>query len=263
MPLETNHSANHSHPGPGFYTVDLFDCPPFQMFSVGDSHRAVEILELGRFEPTSMRLWCKLARTASRIIDIGAQEGIYAMAAAALRDDCPIDAFEPNPDAYARLRLHCVINGWSDRIHCHRQAVADAARVAWLSWVRKGSLISSGAFLGLPWGSTERVPCATGRLDQLLTDMKPGALIKIDVEGAEEAVLDGMGGHLAQKPDIILETFSTLACNAWNAFTGPLGYRYWKIYETDGRIEPVDRLTPCERDSLNFNHFLSCREQLP
>ncbi len=231
------------------------------MLSVGDSHRAVEILELGRFEPTSMGLWCKLARTASRIIDIGAQEGIYALAAAALRDDCPIDAFEPNPDAYARLALHKHINGF-EQITLHRQAIASNDGLFWLSWVRKGALISSGGYLGDGHPYAERVPCETAKLDRILSP-QPGALIKIDVEGAEELVLRGARAHLAMRPDILLETFTEHACDAWNAFTGPLGYRYWKIYETDGRIEPVERLTPCDQNSRNFNHFLSCREQLP
>ena len=240
---------------PGIYDVTIFDCPPFQMVSFNDSHRAVEILELGRFEPTSMALWCKLARKASRIIDIGAQEGIYALAAAALRKDVQIDAFEPNPDAYARMAVHKQINGF-ENITLHREAVAALACVWKISWTVKGPLISSGGSLSDPREGQDSAMCRVARLDRLLAPAD-FALIKIDVEGAEELVLKGMDNHLCRGPDILLETFDQHACDAWNAAIAPLGYNVWKIYETDGRIEPVPRLTPCDRDSRNFNHFLS------
>src|SRR5262245_20569340 len=98
----------------GFYTVDLFDCPPFQMFSNGDDPRAIEILEYKSFEPHSMRLWCRLVRDATAILDIGAHTGVYSLAAASLRKDIQIHAFEPNPYAAARLRVHKHLNGFAN-----------------------------------------------------------------------------------------------------------------------------------------------------
>src|SRR4051812_10904245 len=87
----------------GYVTVDIFDCPPFLMFTNNDCPRCDDILFHRRFEPASMKIWCALARTATAIIDVGAQVGVYTMAAAALRSDIPVHAFEPNPYAFTRL----------------------------------------------------------------------------------------------------------------------------------------------------------------
>src|SRR4051812_34182023 len=90
----------------GYFQVDIFDCPPFAMFTNNDCPRAFNILYQRKFEPGSMALWCRYARSASSILDVGAHVGVYALAAAALRPDLQIHAFEPNPFAAARLRLN-------------------------------------------------------------------------------------------------------------------------------------------------------------
>src|SRR5262245_24112087 len=81
-----------AHPYFGYYPVNIFDCPPFVMFTNDDCPRAYDILYTRRFEPTSMMVWCRLARTASGVIDIGAHVGVYALAAAAIRNDIQIHA---------------------------------------------------------------------------------------------------------------------------------------------------------------------------
>src|SRR4051812_21792583 len=82
------------HPYIGFYEVDIFECPPFVMFTGNDCPRGWDILYERSFEPQSMRIWCRLARTATGILDIGAHVGVYSLAAASLRKDIKIHAFE-------------------------------------------------------------------------------------------------------------------------------------------------------------------------
>ena len=128
---------SQSDPQPyfGYYTVDLFDCPPFEMFSNGDDPCAIYVLHFKKFEPHSMRVWCQLARTATRILDIGANVGVYALAAASLRSDIPIFAFEPNPHGYARVRVNKMKNGFKNICEVnaaigHEDAMVD---FAWLA----------------------------------------------------------------------------------------------------------------------------------
>ena len=242
---------------PGFYWVHIFDTPPFRMFCAGDSHRYIDIVTLRHFEPTSMRLWCNLARTASTIVDIGAQEGVYSLAAAALRDDIPIHSFEPNPDAFARLAVHKRINGFQN-IELHREALADRRGVATISWVYKDGFISSGGHLGETQGRHESVLAVAEKFSNYDIKLGQRGLMKIDVEGAEALVLRGMS--LESRPDILLETFDASNCNEWNKTIEPLGYRVWKIYERAGKIEPVDGLTPRDPKSGDFNHYLSVRD---
>ena len=103
---EGNPPPAAGNPYYGYYPVDIFDCPPFVMFTNNDCPRALDILYGGKFEMGSMALWCARVRSATAILDIGAHVGVYALAAAALRRDVEIHAFEPNPYAFARLRLH-------------------------------------------------------------------------------------------------------------------------------------------------------------
>lgn len=240
----------------GVYTVDLFDCPPFLMFHWDDCHRAHNILEQRSFEPMSMSIWCKLARHATAIIDIGAQVGVYSLAAAALRPDLAIHAFEPNPDAYARLALHQHMNG-SYAIRCHREALGCDHGVAPLSWVRKGALISSGGSLGLREGC-ETVPVMVRALDSYEFDLGDRGLIKIDVEGAEAAVLAGAIQTITKyRPSIILETFDQANCDAWNEVIAPLNYKIHKVIESECELVTVENISPCDKTSGDFNQWLS------
>lgn len=244
------------------YAADIFACPPFQMVDAHDCHRAFNIRVQRSFEPMSMQIWCDMAHHATAIVDIGAQVGVYSLAAASIRKDVPIHAFEPNPDAYARLALHRRINGF-DNLHCHRDALANFTGITSISWVVKGELISSGGHIGnSPGGGLGEsfghvsVPCIADRLDRYGFSLGDRGLIKIDVEGAEGLVLQGMSETLAQKPTIILETFSAPACAAWNAAIKPLGYKVCKIFERDGDMMEMPELMPCDKRSGDFNHLL-------
>ena len=240
----------------GIYEVGIFDCPTFRCFTAGDSHRAKQILVNKSFEPGSMALWCKPVRKAKWIADVGAQEGIYALAAATLRPDIPIHAFEPNPYAYARLRVHKALNRFENIVE-HCCALADREAVTALHVVPKGLMISSGGSIVASPEGRETIVTPVARFDSCgITG--PGGLMKIDVEGAETLVFRGMAGVVSSRPDIILETFSANACDEVWAMLAPLGYRAFKIIEGDGKLIPQERLTPCDVKGEDYNQFLTC-----
>ena len=247
----------------GFYDADLFDCPSFKMFTAGDCPRANDILVGKRFEPESMRLWCRLAKDATSILDIGAHVGVYSLAAASLRKDIPIHAFEPNPYAFARLREHILLNGFENIVE-HHEALSSQTGMAAFSWyVRPEHLISSGGSLGprppLAGMERESIPVFTKRLDELPIDYGTRPLAKIDVEGAERHVLSGAQALLASKPDLIIESFDQSNCNRITEMLRP-GYSVFKIIE-DGRLEPIEQLTAADgRNSQDFNQFITWRE---
>ena len=242
----------------GVYSVDLFDCPPFGMVTFGDCPRSINILEQKRFEPESMRLWCELARTATSILDIGAHVGVYSLAAASLRKDIPIHAFEPNPYAYSRLREHILLNGFRNIVE-HHQALAHRGGEASFCWVLKpGKPISSGGYLGTPGAGVESVIVQTAPLDDIPIAYGERPLVKIDVEGAERYVLEGAQALLAVQPDIIIESFSQKNCDAITELLPP-GYKVFRIIE-DGRLEPIDRLTAADGQGRDFNQFVTWRE---
>ena len=248
----------------GYYEVDIFECPTFLMFTNNDCPRGWDILFLRHFEPQSMKLWCRLARTATGILDIGAHVGVYSLAAAALRDDVKIHAFEPNPHAYSRLRMHKHINEFAQILE-HAIAVADKTAFSHFSWARKstsqissgGSLVDRGDGEGIEKTVVQTAPLDGSGLTSTL-GQKP--LIKIDVEGAEANAFRGITEILALKPDIILETFSQKSCDVINEMILPLGYNVYHILEKERQIEQREQLQPCKMEpGGSFNQLLTCR----
>ncbi len=255
-----------THPYFGYFLADIFDCPPFVMFTNNDDPRAHNILYERKFEMGSMALWCRLARSASAILDIGSHVGVYALAAAALRSDIPIHAFEPNPHAYARLRMHRGVNLFRNIVE-HPVAVGHTNAKVIFSWDKKMGLISSGAKLGKfeeLGDAIERIQAPLQTLDSIGLET-PGELplIKIDVEGAEHLVFSGMQGYLQARPDIILETFNPAACDEINQAILPLGYKVYAVDEATGALDQQERLTPRDRHGENFNQFLTVRDTPP
>lgn len=264
--IEAGTAKPQTHPYFGYFRVDIFDCPPFVMFTNNDDPRAHNILYERKFEMGSMALWCRLARSATAILDIGAHVGVYALAAAALRPDLAVHAFEPNPHAYARLRVHKVVNVFRNIVE-HPVAIGHTNAKAQFSWDKKPDLIPSGAKLGKfeEFGDAiERLQVPLHTLDSIVLET-PGArpLIKIDVEGAERFVFAGMPGYLQARPDIILETFDQASCDEINQAVQPLGYSVYAIDEATGALNLQDRLTPRDRTGENFNQFLTVRETPP
>jgi FkbM family methyltransferase len=258
-------SANsRDNPYFGYVLADIFDCPPFYMFTNNDCPRSDDILFARSFEPGSMAAWCRLARKATAVLDIGAQVGVYALAAASLRPDIAIHAFEPNPFAAARLRMNKYVNKFMN-IGENYVAVGAENKQNVLAWRSKGPVISSGSSVGsfaAEWGDqAERALVFQVTIDSLGVNLGDRGLIKIDVEGAELAVFRGMTASLNSVPDILVESFSEKACLELNKLILPLGYRVYRIVEKTGQLIPQDRLLPMDRTGQDFNQLLSVRPQ--
>ncbi|MGE3477292.1 MAG: FkbM family methyltransferase [Rhodospirillaceae bacterium] len=246
----------------GFYDANIFECLPFVMFTANDCPRAANILYEREFEPGSMQIWCRLAKTASGILDIGAHVGVYSLAAASIRKDVKIHAFEPNPHAYTRLRMHIQVNEFRNIVE-HWFAVSNKDGIAPFSWVRKpNQQISSGGGLGRGTGR-EEIIVPKHKLDgtQIASMIGDRALVKVDVEGGEILAFQGMSEVLARKPDILLETFNPAACDAINPLLSALGYKVYAVLERERKVVRQDKLYPCDSTSGNFNQFLTVRPE--
>jgi FkbM family methyltransferase len=135
----------------------------------------------------------RLVRPGMTAIDVGANVGYFTMLMADLVDTGGRTiAIEPNPDLVSRLRRSVSINGFAARTAVHDCALGDRQGNA-------GLIVPPGepknGYLA-PIGVAGGVNVPVRRLDEI-----DGALeadfIKIDVEGAEEAVWRGMAGIIA------------------------------------------------------------------
>ena len=143
--------------------------------------------------------WQEAAKGAKVILDVGANAGIYSLAALAIAPDALVHAFEPTPEVAARLCKTAKLNGLR-RLHVHEVAVSSKSGHATL----RRCCGELGTNEGMNFISTES--CNSGAdivrticLDQFCQQQAIDHidLLKLDVQGHEHAVLKG-AEHLIQ-----------------------------------------------------------------
>ena len=143
------------------------------------------------------RLYAAFAGPGDLVFDVGAHAGNRTRALAAL--GCRVVALEPQPDFAGLLRL---LFGRHPRVAILETAVGDRAGVATLSVSDRTPTMTTLAaawraarerdpvFNGVRWNRDIDVELVT--LDALIARFGRPAFVKIDVEGAEPAVLAGL-----------------------------------------------------------------------
>lgn len=114
-------------------------------------------------------------------------------------------ALEANPRVFDLLAINAATNGARNgaAITCRNIAVGDGAGEVTIR-IPDGTNEGTGTVLG-HGGSGEGARVTMDRLDAIAADFGEGVgLIKIDVEGMEQAVLDGAGGIIARNAPAIL-----------------------------------------------------------
>ena len=144
-------------------------------------------------EANLLSCWEKEVRGTKVIFDVGANAGIYCLAALAVQQDAMVYAFEPTPEIAAHLRETAALNRL-DRLYVNEVAIFSETRSAVLKRFR-GEL---GTNEGMNFisdeaddSSVERVQTIT--LDQFCIDHKIDhiGLMKIDIQGHEYSALKG------------------------------------------------------------------------
>lgn len=143
------------------------------------------------------RLYAAFAGPGDLVFDVGAHAGNRTRALAAL--GCRVVALEPQPDFARLLRL---LFGRHPRVSILQAAAGDRSGVATLSVSDRTPTMTTLAtawrtarehdpvFAGVQWNRSIDVEVLT--LDALITRFGRPAFVKIDVEGAEPAVLAGL-----------------------------------------------------------------------
>ena len=139
------------------------------------------------YEPEVWHRIMREVRPGDRIVDAGANFGLYTLAFAGRTGTAGhVTAFEPDPDSASALEANIRVNGWQSRITVVRAAVGDVngeTRFAGARGVE--SRIEAGR---TPNPDAITVPIVT--LDSAIGKEQIDVL-KIDVEGFEEQVLRG------------------------------------------------------------------------
>ncbi|HEX8361339.1 MAG TPA: FkbM family methyltransferase [Longimicrobium sp.] len=195
----------------------------------------------GSYEPEQTRLFERHVRPGDTVLDVGAHVGYYTVLSAVLAGQRgAVWAFEPNPTNARFLRRHAEINGLR-QVTVTEAAVSDANGTARFGFGRgsgTGHLAAEGD-----------VEVRTVRLDDFCAEhgIAPAA-IKIDVEGAEGAVLNGAREVLAKhRPIIFLSTHGAEVHQACLAFMKEAGYACAPVLGDDVRTTTELFCTPAAR----------------
>ena len=164
-----------------------------------------------------LELGMDLISPGSRVIDVGANIGVYALPWAAMNADVTVHCFEPNSAVRARLTRNVTLNRLTTRIRVHTEALSDHAGTATLYGSDDMSSLNKGVHTGAGRAVPTEVPLA--RLDDILAiEGPPVSLIKIDVQGHELEVLRGANTVISHhRPALILEHEDNLYLSAAEA----------------------------------------------
>jgi FkbM family methyltransferase len=164
-------------------------------------------------------------RPGDTVIDVGANIGIYTMLAAELVGPSGhVHAFEPDPQSMCYLLTTINRNGLTGRVTLWNLAASDRSAHAQLYLDLKTARTTSLRANAYAPDPQRREPLGVGTaaLDDLIT--QPPQFVKIDVEGAELAVLAGMARLLRDHHPVLLVEVLPENVPAVTSFLAPLEY---------------------------------------
>jgi len=216
----------------------------------------------GGWEKISLTAWLDLCKRAKVIFDVGANTGIYSLAAKAVNPAAQVFSFEPVRRVFEKLAANNQINQYD--IHCEQVAVSN----------RDGE----GVIYDLP---TEHIYCVTlnknlhnsdvpaypvavttRRLSTFIeeTGLPKVDLIKIDVESHEPEVLEGMGKYLdLMKPTILMEVWNDEVGNRAEAILAQHDYLFFSTEETEP-FKPATHIRNPNPAKGYLNHLICSRQ---
>lgn len=239
----------------GAVTVELPNGNEFVMQAMGGA------LENGLYwggifahEPESMRLWLKYAVKAECVLDIGANSGLFALAALAsgARD---VHAFEPLARVHEILESNLRMNSYK-KAHAWPLAVGSESGTAELFDPGVGDDAPTSASLSVQFatehfGDLPSTTVGVISIDDFCNQkgIHSVSLIKLDVEGFEEDALRGMRETLLRyKPVVLMEVLPEYEVKMKAVVRELLGndYRWQVIREGGGGPDRNVLLTPVD-----------------
>lgn len=191
----------------------------------------------GGWEATTLLAWERLAAEAQVVFDVGANTGLYALAAKAAHPAARVHAFEPLPAIAARLRENIALNGYA--ITVHEAAVSDRDGSAEIKLMQSAHEYSA-SFEHMEWMDHAAATTIEVSLLQLAsviaaTGDRPD-LIKLDVERHEPQALRGLWAGLGDgpMPAMVVEVLDDECAAAVSAEIEGRGFATYVVREGTG-----------------------------
>ncbi len=232
----------------GQFTVNVSDAASFKINHFG--YQVENELFWTKFgdgwEGQALRIWCALAADARFIADVGANTGVYSLAAAATNPKAKVAALEPVPRIFERACANLKLNSF-DILPLQIAASDTDGEAVLFDDASEHNYSASLDATMLAGSNIIRIPVRAARLDTLFPEIGwPRIdLLKIDVEKHEPAVLAGMTESLSRdRPTLLIEILEPNIGEAVGARLRGLGYRAFAIAEEAGLIETTQLFHP-------------------
>lgn len=138
-------------------------------------------------------------------VDVGANIGIYSLFLSKVKSLRMLHAFEPAPASHAMMAETLRANGLKDRVKLHQIAASNADGSVTFGIVSDlsgaNSVVDTSIHPKDGFARTETVK--TARLDDMLGVSDMTAIVKIDVEGHEAAVIEGARSFLTENRTLV------------------------------------------------------------
>jgi glycogen(starch) synthase len=213
-----------------------------------------DLVAHGIYERPFTNYLLRTLKPGDTVVDVGANIGMYTVLMANyVGPRGRVIAFEPNPDVLELLRENVALNWVGDRVEIRPTAVADRAGSLRLHvterFMANSSVLEPGEayFRNIPMDTVREVEVDTETLDALADELVSVDLIKIDVEGAERRVIEGMAGMLERGTvaAVAFEVYRERMGDEWPLFADLLrayAVRGWNFYciADDGQLIATD-----------------------
>ena len=218
-----------------------------KLFVIGDDigfspHMIFE----GYWEYWLTRHFAEVIQPGDTVLDIGANLGYYTLLAANLVGSAgQVVAIEPNPEVFRRLSASIAVNGFAPRTSARNVALASAGEAGTRRFFVPHGEPKNGRFVDPH--EDEAVLAAHGALtDVMLGSLNPDDFrrvdfIKIDVEGAELAVLDHLRPILEKfRPKVVCEV-NFARGYGWDDVTAAFGTEALLALDFNCQLKPFTR----------------------
>ena len=223
-----------------------------------DDHAVLTgLIEGGEFEPGLRRLIERVLEPGMVFLDAGAHLGVHTLAAARrVGKSGHVFSFEPTPSTHDLLCRTLRLNGLDDRVTSRRAAVGrvNTAKTLYIS-----TISGHNSLYPLP-GVETTVEVEVVQLDNDLPPRQRIDVAKIDVEGAELDVLDGMARVVEENPGILIIAEygpshlarTGVAPKDWLSAFSSRGLQGYVVEEPSGNCVPIEQVDLSEVFSVNI-----------
>jgi FkbM family methyltransferase len=158
----------------------------------------------GYWEPSVTYAFARSIQPGWNCIDVGANHGYFSLLMAGIVGTTgKVLALEPNTNLVQMLQRTIIVNGLTETIAVSSLAASDTNGESVTLAVPRGQI--GGASIARRVGAgDDAIDTETVTIDRLTADWEHVDFIKIDTEGAEEAVWRGMRQTLQRNPNIVI-----------------------------------------------------------